>query len=127
MAKREIRSSNAAAPLGAYSQAIVANGFVYTAGMGPLDPETSTIVGATIEEQTERTLANLAAVLAEEGLDFSDVVKATVHLQDSPRDFRGFNEIYQKHFSAPFPVRTTVGSQLAGILVEIDLVAALRE
>jgi 2-iminobutanoate/2-iminopropanoate deaminase len=127
MAKREIRTSKAAAPAGAYSQGIVANGFLYTAGVGPNDPETGEKIGTTIAEQTTATLANLQAILAEAGLDFSDVVKTTVHLQDSPRDFAGFNEVYQAHFPKPYPVRTTVGSTLAGILVEIDLVAALRE
>jgi 2-iminobutanoate/2-iminopropanoate deaminase len=127
MAKREIRTSKAAAPAGAYSQGIIANGFLYTAGVGPLDPETGEKIGTTIAEQTTVTLANLQAILAEAGLDFSDVVKTTVHLQDSPRDFAGFNEVYESHFQKPYPVRTTVGSTLAGILVEIDLVAALRQ
>lgn len=127
MGKREVRTDSAAAPGGAYSQGIVANGFLYTAGVGPIDAQTKQVVGTTIEEQTEKTLANLAEILSAEGLDFSDVVKATVHLQDSPRDFAGFNATYQKAFTPPYPVRTTVGSTLAGILVEIDLVAALRQ
>lgn len=127
MGKREVRTDSAAAPGGAYSQGIVANGFLYTAGVGPIDSQTKEVVGTTIEEQTEKTLANLAEILKAEGLDFSDVVKATVHLQDSPRDFAGFNTTYQKAFTPPYPVRTTVGSTLAGILVEIDLVAALRQ
>lgn len=124
---KEVRTEKSAKPRGAYSQGIVANGFLYTAGMGPVDPASDEVAGTTIEEQTERTLANLAEVLSAEGLDFSDVVKTTVHLQDLGRDFRGFNEIYQRHFRPPYPVRTTVGSTLAGILVEIDLVAALRQ
>lgn len=127
MAKREIRTTRAASPGGAYSQGIIANGFLYTAGVGPVDPATGEKVGTTIGEQTTAVLANLRAILAEAGLDFSDVVKATVHLQDSPRDFAGFNEVYKSHFEPPYPVRTTVGSRLADILVEIDLVAALRE
>lgn len=126
MAKQEVRTDAAVAPSGAYSQGIIANGFLYTAGVGPLDANTKEIVGTTIEEQTEKVLANLAEILKAAGLDFSDVVKSTVHLQDSPRDFAGFNATYQKHFQPPYPVRTTVGSVLAGILVEIDFVAALR-
>jgi len=127
MAKQEVHAASAAAPAGAYSQGIIANGFLYTAGVGPLDAASGTIVGTTIEEQTEKTLANLAEILAAAGLDFSDVVKTTVHLQDSPRDFAGFNATYAKAFPAPYPVRTTVGSVLGGILVEIDLVAAVRQ
>jgi 2-iminobutanoate/2-iminopropanoate deaminase len=127
MPKREIRTAQAAAPAGAYSQGIIANGFLYTAGVGPTDPATGEKVGSTIAEQTTATLANLRAILSEAGLDFSDVVKTTVHLQELARDFPGFNEVYKSHFEPPFPVRTTVGSQLANILVEIDLVAALRD
>ncbi len=127
MAKREVRTDAAVAPSGAYSQGIIANGFLYTAGVGPLDAQTREVVGTTIEEQTEKTLANLSEILKAAGLDFSDVVKTTVHLQELARDFPGFNATYEKHFPQPMPVRTTVGSQLARILVEIDLVAALRD
>jgi len=127
MAKREVSTDQAPAPGGAYSQGIVANGFLYTAGIGPHNPQTKEVVGSTIEDQTRQTMANLKAILAAEGLDFSDVVKTTAHLQNSPRDFAGFNTVYSEHFEKPFPVRTTVGSQLANILVEIDFVAALRQ
>jgi 2-iminobutanoate/2-iminopropanoate deaminase len=115
----------AAAPKGIYSQGIVANGFLYTSGMGPNDPVTGEAVGATIEEQTTVTLNNIAAVLAVHNLDFNHVVKATVHLQHLKRDFAGFNATYEKFVVPPYPVRTTVGSDLADILVEIDVIAAL--
>jgi 2-iminobutanoate/2-iminopropanoate deaminase len=124
--KQEIRIDAAAAPGGAYSQGIVANGFVYTAGFGPQDPATGVIIGDTVAEQTRSVLRNVTAVLAAHGLDLNDVVKATVHLSDLHRDFADFNTVYAEHFSAPYPVRTTVGSVLAGILVEIDVVAAVR-
>jgi enamine deaminase RidA (YjgF/YER057c/UK114 family) len=74
--------------------------------------------------QTRQVLRNIGAVLAERGLTLDDCVKTTVHLADLA-DFAEFNAAYQEFFSAPYPVRTTVGSQLAGILVEIDVVAAL--
>jgi len=122
MEKRQIMTAKAPAPLGAYSQALRAGDFVYTAGMGPVDPESGKIVGRTIQEQTERTLRNLQAVLEAAGLGMKDVVKATVHLGDMGL-FAGFNEVYARFFPDPKPVRTTVGSTLAGILVEIDLVA----
>jgi 2-iminobutanoate/2-iminopropanoate deaminase len=125
MSRTPISTTAAPSPAGAYSQAVVANGFVYTSGFGPQDPVTGQI-GETIEEQTRAVLSSIAAVLAEAGLDLSDVVKATVHLQDLARDFAGFNAEYAAHFSAPYPVRTTVGSTLPGILVEIDVVAAQR-
>src|SRR4051812_48024355 len=124
--KQEIRIDDAAAPGGAYSQGIVANGFVYTAGFGPQDPATGVVRGETVAEQTRSVLSNISAVLAAHGLGLSDVVKATVHLSDLDRDFADFNQVYAEHFSTPYPVRTTVGSTLANILVEIDVVAAVR-
>ncbi|QBJ95879.1 RidA family protein [Rhodococcus sp. ABRD24] len=126
MSKRQVSTTKAAAPGAFYSQAIVANGFLYTAGLGPQHPETGEIVGTTVADQTEQTIKNLEAVLAVEGLDLSDVVKATVHLADLAQDFRAFDKVYRHHFPAPLPARTTVGSELWGIRVEIDVVAALR-
>jgi len=110
-----------------YSQAIVANGFVFTAGQTPHDPVTGRTVGTTIEEQTVQTMKNLAAVLDRHNLDFSHVVKATVHLHHPGRDAAGFNAIYRELMASPYPARTTVGSFLSDFLVEIDVVAAIPE
>ena len=112
-------------PGGSYSHGVVANGFLFTCGMGPNDPSTGKIVAGGIAEQTRQTLKNLQAILAERGATLDQVVKVTAHLQDSPRDFAAYDEVYREFFKAPFPVRTTVGSQLINILVEIDLVVAL--
>jgi 2-iminobutanoate/2-iminopropanoate deaminase len=121
-----VSTAAAPAPRGAYSQGIVAGGLLFTAGFGPWDAGNAEVVGTTIEEQTGQVLDNIEALLATQGLDLSDVVKATVHLQDLRRDFAGFNRVYQDRLRPPYPVRTTVGSTLPGILVEIDMVAALR-
>ncbi|TMR00834.1 RidA family protein [Actinomadura soli] len=126
MGKRELRSPAAPAPLGTYSQGLVAGDFVYTSGMGPIDPETGEVVGKDVAEQTRQVLANLAAILAEHGLGLDDVVKSTVHLQDLHDDFAAYDEVYRAHFNEPYPVRTTVGSDLMNILVEIDFVAYKR-
>ncbi|WUH99538.1 Rid family detoxifying hydrolase [Spirillospora sp. NBC_00431] len=123
MSKQEIRSSEAPAPLGTYSQALVAGDYVYTSGMGPIDPKTGEVVGSDVAEQTRQVLANLSAILAEQGLGLDDVVKSTVHLQDLHRDFADYDKVYRAHFNQPYPVRTTVGSDLMNILVEIDFVA----
>lgn len=125
MAREEVKTDRAVVPQGAYSQGIVANGFLYTAGFGPLDIESGTIVGTSVGEQTQQVMRNLEAVLAERGLDFSDVVKTTVHLAHLS-DFPDYNAVYESFLTPPYPVRTTVGSNLPNILVEIDLVAALR-
>ncbi|KAB8180968.1 Rid family detoxifying hydrolase [Microbispora catharanthi] len=121
--KQEIRTTAGAPPIGAYSQGLVVGDFLYTSGMGPLDPETGEVVGDDVAAQTHRTMRNLGAVLEARGLTFDDVVKATVHLQNLKEDFAAFNEAYQSYFTRPYPVRTTVGSDLMDILVEIDFVA----
>jgi len=92
--------------------------------MGPLEPETGRVVGDTIEEQTELTIDNLSAVLEAAGTSLDHAVKATVHLQDLG-DFAAFNRVYERRLGDPKPVRTTVGSNLLGIMVEIDLVAVV--
>ncbi|GAA1112187.1 RidA family protein [Nocardiopsis metallicus] len=126
MSKKAVQTDKAPAPAGAYSQGVVAGGFLYTAGFGPQDPETGR-VAPTVGEQTTQVLANIAAVLAEHDLTLDDIVKSTVHLENLKADFPEFNAVYEQHFTAPYPVRTTVGSDLANILVEIDVVAKLRD
>jgi len=121
----EIRTPDAPAPGGGYSQAIRRGNIVQTAGLGPQDPVTCQVVGTTIEEQTAQTLRNCAAVLRAAGATLADVVKVTVHLQDLARDFTRYDRIYREVMPEPRPARTTVGSTLAGILVEIDMLAVL--
>jgi len=123
MAITAFQSTNTPQPAGPYSQGIEANGFFYTAGFGPQDPTTGAVADS-VAEQTRQVLRNVQAVLAERGLTTSDCIKTTVHLADLA-DFAEFNEAYEEFFSEPYPVRTTVGSQLANILVEIDVVAVL--
>ncbi|MDQ0674447.1 2-iminobutanoate/2-iminopropanoate deaminase [Pseudarthrobacter siccitolerans] len=126
MTKQAITIPNAPAPAGPYSQGIVANGFLYTAGFGPQDPATGEVPEG-VADQTRQVLRNIEAVLREAGATFADVVKVTAHLQHLKRDFDEYNQAYVEFFPAPFPVRTTVGSDLYDILVEIDVVAALPQ
>ncbi len=125
MTIEHVTAKGAPAPGGSYSHGVVANGFLYTCGMGPVDPATGKIVEGGVAEQTRQTLKNLQAILDEKGASFSQVVKVTTHLQDCVKDFKEYDVAYREFFSAPFPVRTTVGSDLINILVEIDLVVAL--
>ena len=127
MLRTQITTDKAPVPAGPYSQAIAANGFLYTAGQTPHHPVTDETVGTTIGEQTVQAMTNLGEVLAAHGLDFSHVVKATVHLHHPGRDFDGFNAVYEQFVQAPFPARTTVGSFLGDFLVEIDVVAAIPQ
>ena len=122
---KELRTARAPAPTGAYSQGIVAGDFVFVAGQAGKDPLTGLLDSDDIEGQTAQTLSNIAAILETAGLGLSDIVKATVHLADMSL-FPRFDATYRRFFAEPLPVRTTVGSVMAGILVEIDGVAFSR-
>ncbi len=121
-----LHTDNAPAAIGPYAQAVKANGFLFTAGQIPLHPVTMEVTGTTVAEQTEQVVANLAAVLAAAGCDFSSVVKTTVFLRDMA-DFAEMNEVYARAFGATRPARSTVA--VAGlprnVRVEIELVAVL--
>ena len=110
--------------IGPYSQAIVTNGLVYTAGQVALDPRSGEMVGRTTGEQTEQVFANLKAVLSAAGTSLANVVKTTVYLADMA-DFTQMNEVYATHFGTHKPARSTV--QAAGLpknaRVEIDVIA----
>lgn len=122
MSRQAQTSSKLPKPAGPYSHVVEANGTVWTAGFGPQDPETGDIPPG-IAQQTEQVLDNIEVALGLVNLTLDDVVKATVHLQHPERDFAGYNEVYERRFARPYPARTTVGSTLPGILVEIDVVA----
>lgn len=110
--------------IGPYSQAIIMDSLVFTAGQVALDPKSGELVGRTTAEQTEQVFANLEAVLAAAGSSLGNVVKTTVYLADMA-DFAQMNEVYAKHFGAHKPARSTV--QAAGLpkaaRVEIDVIA----
>lgn len=125
MAIARISTDGAPAPAGAYSQGVVAAGLVWTAGFGPQDPVTGAIPDG-IHDQTVTALRNVSAVLASQGRDLSDVVEVSTHLQHLERDFAGYDTAFRTMLDLSFPVRTTVGSDLLGILVEIDVVAVAR-
>jgi 2-iminobutanoate/2-iminopropanoate deaminase len=123
--QNKIVVADAPPPGGHYSQGIVAGPFVFVAGQGPLDVTTDTVPEG-IAAQTDQVLRNLDAILQGAGCSLADVVKVTAHLADL-NDFDAFNEAYGAHFVEPLPVRTTVGSRLKGILVEIDVIAYRAE
>ena len=110
--------------IGPYSQAIISDGLVFSAGQVALDPKTAELVGKTTAEQTEQVFANLKAVLAAAGTSLGNVVKTTVYLADMA-DFAQMNEVYARHFGTHKPARSTV--QAAGLpknaRVEIDVIA----
>lgn len=119
-----VASRQAPKAIGPYSQAVKANGFVFTSGQIALDPASGNLVDGDFNVQARRVFENLKAVLTEAHSDFSRVVKATVYLTDLA-DFQALNTVYAEYFGEHKPARTTVGvSQLPrGSKLEIDLVA----
>jgi 2-iminobutanoate/2-iminopropanoate deaminase len=125
MAKYVIQTTKGAAPQGAYSQGWRAGDFIFVTGTGPVDANTGKLSGSSIEEQTELVISNMESVLAADGASLADVIKVTVHLSD-PALFGRYNTVYAHRFSRPYPVRTTVGSDLSslpGMLIEADCIA----
>ncbi len=124
--KSPVSTSAAPAAIGPYSQAILANGFVFASGQLPLDPATGQIVDGDIQVQTRRVLDNLAAVLAAAGTSLANSVKTTCFLADLA-DFAAFNEVYATYFPNQPPARSTV--QVARLprdaRVEVEIVALL--
>lgn len=122
--REQVATKDAPEAIGPYSQAIKANGMVFCSGQVALDPATQKVLAADISSQTERVLKNLEGVLAAAGTSIEKVVKTTVFLKNMA-DFAAMNEIYGRHFKAPFPARSTVEvSRLPkDVLVEIDVIA----
>ena len=123
MSKTAITSPELAPPVGPFSQAIVAGGFIYFSGQVGQDPTTGKLVPGGIAAETDRIFQNLSTVLKAAGKSFDDVVRVGVYLTNMS-DFVAMNGIYAKYFSQPFPARTTIGAAALplGACVEIDLV-----
>ena len=123
--KRALASDRAPKAVGPYSQAVAFGDLLFCAGQIPLDPATGEITGANVAEQTERVIENIKAVLAVNSMTLFDVVKTTVFLT-TMGDFAAMNEVYARHFSEPFPARSTVAvlALPRGAKVEIEVTAA---
>jgi 2-iminobutanoate/2-iminopropanoate deaminase len=123
-----VHTDHAPAAIGPYSQAIVAGGFVFTAGQVPFDPQTMQLVEGDVATQTEQVMRNLSAILRQAGGDLATVVKTTVFLRDM-NDFAAMNEVYGRHFGDHRPARSTV--QVARLprdaAVEIEAVAVVLD
>jgi 2-iminobutanoate/2-iminopropanoate deaminase len=125
MDRKVISTPSAPRAIGPYSQAVVANGFVFCSGQVALDPQTGEMVGASdVRVQAKRVMENLKVVLEAAGSSFERAVKASIFLADLA-DFGAVNEIYGSYFRSEPPARATV--QVAGLpkgaLVEIDMIA----
>ncbi|MBS4212776.1 MULTISPECIES: RidA family protein [Neobacillus] len=124
---QQVKTNKAPAAVGPYSQAIIANGFVFLSGMLPLDCETGNIVGDSASEQTEQILKNISGLLSELNLGLEDIVKATIFL-DSIDSFQSVNEVYGSYFSEHKPARSCfeVSAIPKGAKVEIEVIAVTK-
>jgi 2-iminobutanoate/2-iminopropanoate deaminase len=124
VSKSVVHTDKAPAAIGPYSQGIVANGLLFTAGQIALDPATAQVVSGGVTEQTERVLHNLSAIFESAGTSWKNVVKTTVFLQDM-RDFPTMNEVYTRMVGESRPARSTVAvaGLPRGVLVEIEAIA----
>jgi|TARA_B110000483_G_C18018892_1_gene474186 2-iminobutanoate/2-iminopropanoate deaminase len=122
--KKIINSNQAPAPIGPYSQAVLAKSVLYCSGQIAMDPKSGALITETLEKETDQVLRNLGAVLIEAGMNYSNVVKCSIFL-NSMNDFAAVNEIYGKYFSEFPPARETVEvSKLPkGVNVEISAIA----
>lgn len=122
--KKVIATTNAPAAIGPYSQAIQVGNMLFASGQLGIDPATGNFVEGAIKEQTAQAFKNVKAILAEAGLDISDVVKTTVFLADMG-DFGAMNEVYASQFEGAFPARSAVAVKTLpkNGLVEIEVIA----
>ncbi|WP_106524414.1 RidA family protein [Taibaiella chishuiensis] len=125
MEKQIINTTAAPAPIGPYNQAVCVGNLLFVSGQIPLDAATGTLVESGIQDETEKVMENLAAILKEAGMDFSNVVKSSIFLTDM-NQFAAVNEIYGKYFTENAPARECV--QVAAlpkfVRVEISVIAA---
>ena len=124
---KAISTEKAPAAIGPYSQAIQVGNLVYTSGQIPIDPATGIIVTGGIKEQTLQSLTNVKAILEEDGLTMSNVLKTTVFMADMG-DFADMNSVYAEFFTEPYPARSAVAVKTLpkGALVEIEVIAEVK-
>jgi 2-iminobutanoate/2-iminopropanoate deaminase len=123
--RRTVMAEKGPQPAGPYSHAVVANGFVFISGQGPVNPETGAMPDA-FTDQVRQTLENVRTILEAAGSSVDNVVKVNAYVTDLTR-FAEFNEVYKEFFRHEPPARTTVATALLGILVEVDCVAQLKD
>ena len=122
--KNVVTTDRGPKPIGPYSQAIKANGFIYLSGQVALDPKSGEMVGSDIRQQTERVLENIKGIVEAAGANLHHVIKTTVFLKDM-NDFSAMNEVYARYFDVDPPARSTIEAARLprDVQVEIDAIA----
>jgi 2-iminobutanoate/2-iminopropanoate deaminase len=124
MSKQIIQSNKVPAPIGPYSQAVIANGFMFASGQIAFDPATGELVLSDIQSETKQVMENIKAILEEAKLSFGHIVKTSIFLSDMQL-FAQVNEVYASYFTADFPARETVAVKTLprNVNVEISITA----
>ena len=124
MEKKIIRTDNAPAPIGPYSQAVQYGGMLFISGQVPIDPKTGNVIQTDIQAETKQVMENLKAILDEAGMSFSNIIKTTIFLMDMEQ-FAQVNEVYGSYFGEGAPARETVqvSGLPKGVNVEISMIA----
>lgn len=126
MSKQIIQTDKVPAPIGPYSQAVIANGFLFASGQIAFDPTTGNLVLDSIQSETKQVMENIKAILEEAGIHFGHIVKTTIFLSDMQL-FAEVNEVYGSYFKADFPARETVAVKTLprNVNVEISVTAVV--
>ena len=126
MSKQIIQTSKVPAPIGPYSQAVIANGFLFASGQVAFNPATGELVLSDIQSETRQVMENIKAILEEAKLSFAHVVKTTIFLSDM-KLFAQVNEVYGSYFTAQFPARETVAVKTLprNVNIEVSITAVI--
>jgi 2-iminobutanoate/2-iminopropanoate deaminase len=127
MSKQIIQTNKVPAPIGPYSQAVIANGFLFASGQIAFDPATGELVLSSIEEETKQVMENIKAILEEAKINFDHIVKTSIFLSDMGL-FAAVNQVYGSYFTADFPARETVAVKTLprSVNVEISITAVMQ-
>jgi len=127
MSKQIIQTNKVPAPIGPYSQAVIANGFLFASGQIAFDPSTGELVLSSIEAETKQVMENIKAILDEAKINFDHIVKTSIFLSSMDL-FAAVNQVYGSYFSADFPARETVAVKTLprNVNVEISITAVMQ-
>jgi len=127
MSKQIIQSNKVPAPIGPYSQAVIANGFLFASGQIAFDPATGELVLSNIEAETTQVMENIKAILEEANISFNHIVKTSIFLSNMDL-FAAVNQVYGSYFNADFPARETVAVKTLprNVNVEISITAIIH-
>jgi len=122
MTVKHINPENVGKPAGPYTNVVETEDYVFISGQAPIEPKSGKLISGTFQEEAVLVFENIKNCLSSRGLSLADVVKVNAYLGELSYR-QEFNELYQKYFQPPYPARTTIGCNLGGIKIEVDVIA----